>query len=440
MNKITESQISIGDFFQSLLDEGRRIIHMKDYELIYCGDIEIKTIGNAYSRIEYVSRHKTPKDIVRIRVKTENGENSVSVTTDHVCMVYNSDHFFDNVDAKNLKIGQTVSVYDEHANSELVGNIVGIENIGKTDDYVYDVEVDDESHSFYADNILIHNSQFITIRCITDYFRRTYNLPERMFDWTDEWKLKLWEYVEDFVENDLNKFVQNLIREKYHSENPEVLRYSLEYIADTGVYESKKHYGVRKILAEGPEIVDKIKYSGIELKKGNIPPTVKEFLSDIYSGVLKDDWTSEDFKKYLSNAYNRFVKLNIDEISFWKGYGTEKESVGFLEMAKGTSGIAKACTFYNQILDSMKLGKYYDQILVGDKVRFLYVKPTNKFGINVLAYKPDQYPKEFAGIFEIDYDTMWDKLIIGTLRKFLVATGFPCFDPRNMNIMEVDDL
>ena len=284
------------------------------------------------------------------------------------------------------------------------------------------------------------DSQFITIRCITDYFRRTYNLPERMFDWTDEWKLKLWEYVEDFVENDLNKFVQNLIREKYHSENPEVLRYSLEYIADTGVYESKKHYGVRKILAEGPEIVDKIKYSGIELKKGNIPPTVKEFLADIYSGVLKDDWTSEDFKKYLSNAYNRFVKLNIDEISFWKGYGTEKESVGFLEMAKGTSGIAKACTFYNQILDSMKLGKYYDQILVGDKVRFLYVKPTNKFGINVLAYKPDQYPKEFAGIFEIDYDTMWDKLIIGTLRKFLVATGFPCFDPRNMNIMEVDDL
>lgn len=88
----------------------------------------------------------------------------------------------------------------------------------------------------------------------------------------------------------------------------------------------------------------------------------------------------------------------------------------------------------------MKLGKLYDQILVGDKVRFLYVKPTNKFGINVLAYKPDQYPKEFEGIFEIDYDTMWDKLIIGTLKKFVLATEFPSFDPRQMNMMEVDDL
>lgn len=284
------------------------------------------------------------------------------------------------------------------------------------------------------------DSQFITIRCITDYFRRTYNLPRRMVDWSDEYKLKLWEYVNDFVENDLNKFVQNLIKETYHTNNSQVLRYSLEYIADTGIYESKKHYGVRKILSEGPEIVDKMKYSGIELKKGNIPPTVKEFLKDIYNGVLRDEWKADNFKKYLDGAYERFIKLNIDEISFWKGYGTEKESTGFLEMAKGTSGIAKACTFYNHILDNMKLGKKYDQILVGDKVRFLYVKPTNKFGINVLAYKPDQYPEEFKDIFEIDYDTMWDKLIIGTLKKFLIATGFPKCDPRQMNIMEIDDL
>ena len=197
---------------------------------------------------------------------------------------------------------------------------------------------------------------------------------------------------------------------------------------------------MRKILKEGPFVINKIKYSGIELKKANIPPTVKQFLADIYEGVLTKEWTEVEFKKYLSEAYTRFEKLDVDEIAFWKGYNTERQAVGFLEMALGTTGIAKACTFYNQILDNMKLGKLYDQILVGDKVRFLYVKPTNKFGINVLAYKPDQYPKEFRDIFEIDYDTMWDKLIIGTLKRFMIATGFPQCDPRQMNIMDVDDL
>ena len=250
----------------------------------------------------------------------------------------------------------------------------------------------------------------------------------------------MWKYVEDFVEKELNPFVQKLVREKCFSDYSECLRYSLEYIADNGLYEAKKHYGVHKIIAEGPEIVDKIKYSGIELKKGNIPAQVKEFLADIYSGVLCSDWTAQEFKKYLDAAYEKFIKLDIDEISFWKGYGTERESVGFLEMAKGTTGIAKACTFYNQIIEQMKLGKKYDQILVGDKVRFCYVEPTNKFGINVLAYKPDQYPVEFRDIFKVDYDTMWDKLIISTLKKFFIATQFPVYDPREMNIMDVDDL
>ena len=435
-----EEKIDFGSLYQSLLDEGRKVIRHKDYEIIYCGDIEIKTLGNRYAIIEYISRHKTTKNMIKIGVSTEKNTVFVNVTTDHVCMIYNSNHFFEETSAKNLSIGQIVSVYDENNDSEVVGQITSIEDLGSTDEYVYDVEVNDDSHTFYANDVLVHNSQFISIRCVTDYFRRTYNLPAQMIDWPDEYKLKLWEYMEDFVENDLNKFIQNLVKEYYHTENSEVLRYSLEYIADTGIYEAKKHYGVRKILAEGPEIVDKIKYSGIELKKGNIPPTVKEFLAAIYSGVLRDNWNASNFKNYLNHAYDRFIKLNIDEISFWKGYGTERESVGFLEMAKGTTGIAKACTFYNQLLENLGIGRKYEQILVGDKVRFLYVKPTNKYGINVLAYKPDQYPEEFKNLFEIDYETMWDKLIISPLKKFIIATGFPECDPRQMNLMDVDDL
>lgn len=48
-------------------------------------------------------------------------------------MVYNDDHFFENADAKSLKIGNYVSVYDEHRDAEFVGTIVKMNDLGATD-------------------------------------------------------------------------------------------------------------------------------------------------------------------------------------------------------------------------------------------------------------------------------------------------------------------
>ena len=70
-------------------------------------------------------------------------------------------------------------------------------------------------------------------------------------------------------------------------------------------------------------------------------------------------------------------------------------------METGTTGIAKACTYYNQILAALKLGKKYEELRVGDKVRFCYIEPSNKYGISCIAYKPGQWPKEFAEMKEI---------------------------------------
>ena len=58
-------------------------------------------------------------------------------------------------------------------------------------------------------------------------------------------------------------------------------------------------------------------------------------------------WTSNDYKSYVNDLYEKFKQFSIDEISFWKGYSTERKSIGFLQMELGTTGIAKACTYYN---------------------------------------------------------------------------------------------
>ncbi len=435
--------IAIGKLYDNLLKEGYEIQYKKDYELIIPKNIKIHTIGNKYVNLVALSRHKTSKHLIKITCKdSDNNKHDVTVTTDHVCMVYNEYNFFENKSAKEIQIGDIVSVYDEQNDKEIKGTITNIEDLGITEEYVYDCEVDDENHSFYCNDILIHNSQFVNVACVTNDFKKKYNLKNKIADWSDEEKLKFWNYLDDFVENEVNPFVQGIIKEWYHTERPEVLRYSLEYVGDTEVMESKKHYAVHKVLSEGPQIVDKIKYSGIELKKASIPKKIKEYLGEIYNSALTKDWNDIDFKNYILKIYPEFEKLDINDIAIWKGYNTSRQATGFLKMEKGTTGIAKAATFYNQLISKqgLNIASKYDSIRIGDKVRVCYIKPTNKYNIDVIAFNDGQYPDEFKEIFQVDYEKMFDKLIKSPLKNFLIACKWKMCDPNNCNIMDIDDL
>ena len=59
-------------------------------------------------------------------------------------MIENFDYFFDEIDS-----------------CECVGNF--------QDEYVYDVEVDDETHTFIANDILVHNSLFVSFKPAMDH-------------------------------------------------------------------------------------------------------------------------------------------------------------------------------------------------------------------------------------------------------------------------------
>lgn len=101
------------------------------------------------------------------------------------------------------------------------------------------------------------------------------------------------------------------------------MTYELEYLSGIGIYEGKKHYATRKLFNEGDH-VDMTKFAGIELKKAQVPKTMKTFLTDIYAGVLEHDWEEKDYIDYVNELYDKFKTFSIDEVSFWKGYNTER--------------------------------------------------------------------------------------------------------------------
>ena len=441
-----QEQISIGKLFDDLLKEGHQIINKNTYDLIKCDGLKIKTKNNKFVNLKYVSRHKTSKDLIEFTISSNKNENKVVTTTDHVMMIYNKHHFFENTSAKDVHIGNYVSVYDEKTDKEYIGEIKEIRNLGQTEEYVYDCEVEDDSHSFYANNILIHNSQFSNFSCVTESWAKKYNLPKRLVEWPDEKKLELWDYAEKFVDERLTPFVRDLVREWCHTDEPDPLRYGLEYLADVGIYIAKKCYSVHKIVLEGRELADKIVYKGIELKKGNLSVEVKNILSPIFKKVLTTDYKEEDFKQYLYDSYEKFCTLNVDEISFWKGYNTEREAEGFLEMKKivnedgrtiSTTAISAACAFYNQLLQKLNIGDKYESILLGDKVRFCYVK-SNEFPIKYIAYK-GRFPTEFYKYMAVDYDTMFDKTVMAPLKGLIKACKYNNIDPKKRIAESIDD-
>ena len=452
-----EKQEEIGALCDKLVAEGRKVVNDGKYELVDAKGIEVlsyggKTDNGRYAPIKYVSRHKTSKNLVEITVTVgsdavDNGgfvscqkkrlEKKVVVTTDHICMKYDRDRVFQNVDAKNLAPGDYVSVYDSGYGIEIYGIVSAIKDLGQTCEYVYDLEVED-THCFYANDVLIHNSIFLNLEPVTSWMRKQNGLPDAIKDWKKKDKRALWDEVFQFVEKDVNGFVRGLAHDFCHTSRQDILTYELEYMGDVGVYERKKHYAVRKLFDEG-DPVDKIKYSGIEMKKGSLPKFVKQYLQEIYEGVILKGWTDKDYLSYVNDLYEKFKTFSIDEISFFKGYNTERESDGFLQMAQtvnpvtgktvGTTGIAKAATYYNQIVQKMGLGKKYDQLRVGTQCRFLYIEESNPYRINVMAYRDGQWPTEFNGLFKPDYKKMFEKTILDALKAFRQACKFSECDP-----------
>lgn len=311
----------------------------------------------------------------------------------------------------------------------------------------FNISVLDPSHPEYAKTPKIWtvaisgdtDSFFMDLSPVSGWMIKKYGLPKMIREWPADKQQELWKIINDFTEEKLNPFVRDLVHAYCHTNQQNVLKYEFEYGNAVLIMEGKKHYLGHKIYKEGfPS--DELKITGISLKKNETDKAMKDFLKECYYGIIYHDWTEIDYTNYISECYEKFKTLKNDQIAFWKGYGTARESTGFLQMQKGATIISRACTYYNQIVAKLNINKKYDELRVGDKCRFLYVKNNNPYGVDVIAYKPGQWPKEFDKIFEIDYSVMFNKIMLDQLKRYREACGFADFDPKKQVIQDIFDL
>ena len=432
--------MSFKNLFQHCLDAGFvKNIAISGNEIIIPNSISILTHGNKYVKVVAISRHYVTKSKFRItfRCTSDNSIRFIETTDDHTC-IRKDKHSYTNVKASKLLPFDNVPINID--NKEYIGVVLEVEDLGPWNDFVYDLEVEDDKHCYYANNILVHNSQFINITPMVEDFASRNNIEnvKDVSSFSKEQLDKLVEELDDFINNDVNVYIKNLINSECHTTQGHNLHYSREYVAAQGMFFKKKNY-ITHIIKQDDKHVDKFKYCGVSCKKTEIPAGMKSFLKNIFEDTCTKNWKEVDYRKYIDTVFSEFLKTNYEDIGMYKTYNTEKASIGFMESEKGAGAHARAANIYNQLLSDLHIAEKYEKIKPGDQLRYCYVNDTNPYGVNIIAFR-ENIPEEFKSIFTINYDLMFEKIFLSSLKGYIGVMKFNSYSPNNKSICDITDL
>jgi hypothetical protein len=252
-------------------------------------------------------------------------------------------------------------------------------------------------------------------------------------------------FVEAFVKIVDNKIVpkvnancKKLMEEKYNSPFGDRIQFKRETLASEAIFFTKKKYIIHSKDLEGVRS-DKFKYVGVSMKKNEIPTQLKNELCILIEKYMPNPYSYKDYCDMIEELWHRYCDLTLDDIAIKKGYNTPKDTLGFLKLQKGAGAHVRAAVYYNQLLEKMGLGGKYEPLLLGDKVNLLYIKSSNKYGIDVIGYN-SKYPEEFNELFEVDKFSQFKKTILSPMKQFHNVLSWKEPNPTQVELGSLEDL
>ena len=207
------------------------------------------------------------------------------------------------------------------------------------------------------------------------------------------------------------------------------LVFKREAIADSGIFLQKKRYVLHLLDVEGIPC-NKFKYTGVEVVRTTMPTQIKPYVKRIIETMLMTKSLTET-NKIFNETYEVFKTLPVEDIASVmgvKGYEKYANYSKEFNTVKRMPIHVKAAYYHNLLLEKFNIERKYESIASGDKIRYFYVRKPNKYGISVIGYKY-YYPKEFAEIFEPDYEFIFRKIIFQVIERFYEAVNWRLKDP-----------
>ncbi len=320
----------------------------------------------------------------------------------------------------------------------IIEEIESVEDIGffDEDEPVFDIEVEDDTHTFIGNDVLVHNSVYTTYGTFFDCWT-----PESLAKIPTqkdkiEWILN---FNKKFVDKQNNQWCNELYTPR-HGKN--IHEFELETISYAQIGLKKKKYLKGYAFVKG-KFYDKPKVSGtgIELIKSTTPKLCRVILKDLMESLLLeyDEHNKKEyllqFNEKLRNYRREFYNAPIEDISQSVGVGNYKKFVindkTELELGKGCPVSVQAIARFNyfahqngedNLLTYSGKIKYYN-ILLGWKGK----NPVTGFFGFPAGELPSWAPK-------MDKRIQWQKTVIDPINRFLEVMKIPLANADNVII------
>lgn len=412
----------------------REFVFPNDLNLPYYIDGIIK-----YGKVDYMERHLIKKE--QFKIKTKSGK-QIFVTKDHSIMVLNDIGKIIEKKPNELSVNdKVVSIKFEIAETD---EIAEIESLGVIEDYMYDIGMVDTPHTFFANDILVHNSVIVSSNPFIEKFGKSKEEDDEIIKVALDIIGEVQEYINSKYEI-LAKKGLNITAKHY-------LNIKQEWIAKSGFFiSSKKRYALKKVHEKGfkfdhPEY----SYTGIEMVRSDFPIQYKVVLGDILQSILdlKDKFEIDtkifDFKGKLKDI------TDIEGIMMLKGvkevtkYDTPAQSASGVtqlvtfsqsvsEFVKGTPIHVKSAINYNTLLRELKLENYIP-INDDDKIKYTYLLK-NPYNFETIALPEDEFPQEVYDFIAtyINNEENFRSILIKKLESYYNALGWGIVSEQSLN-------
>jgi len=375
--------------------------------------------GLYYAPVKRVIRHRVSKKRWRLRLKSGL---EVIVTGDHSLIVFRNGQKVEAKPSEVLMTDDVLSVSDPVTYT--FEDIDSIECIGSfSDEYVYDIEVDDDTHTFIANDILVHNSIYMKFDEVIK--KSTWEGSEKDFI-LKLYKVRLQAYIDKIME----KYAADNNAENY-------LSFELESIAKNAIWLAKKKY-MQNIVWKDPDLhyddLTKVSAKGFEIIQSSTPLFARQKLKSLLTFIFSEPkFDMKQFAGMLKEIKREFKLANIDHISMSKKVNNYQNYIlndyeQFEIGPKCPIGV-RAAGYHNYLLNNSPYKKKYKLLGNGEKLKLYFSKDP---ACEVFSYAPGEYPYEIAP--EIDYDVQFEKTIIDPINRVLHAMGYKGF---NSNLIYV---